>query len=112
MRLKDRRFQTHGRHCVVSLSKTLYPHLSTGSTEENRKLSPHDRKIVDLDVKQQHKQTFLMYTRQFLPDFFYSFALYEFVFLHRVFAYEHDLNICSTLVKENSKQLSKLIPKA
>ena len=30
--------ETHGRHCVVSLSKTLYPLLSTGSTQEDRKL--------------------------------------------------------------------------
>ena len=42
LRLKDRGFQTHRRHCVVSLSKPLYPQLITGSIEENRKLSPHD----------------------------------------------------------------------
>ena len=28
------RFKPHWRHCVVSLSKTLYPPLSTGSTRE------------------------------------------------------------------------------
>ena len=31
-------------HCVVSLCKTLYPLLSTGSTQEDP--SGHDRKIV------------------------------------------------------------------
>ena len=39
------------RHCVVSLSKTLYSLLSTGSTQEYKKMSWHDWKIVDLDVK-------------------------------------------------------------
>ena len=43
-------------HCVVSLNKTLYPLLSTGSTQEDRKLSQHDWKIVDWNVKLQHKQ--------------------------------------------------------
>ena len=41
----------------MSLSKTLYPLLSTGSTHEDRKLSPFDLKIVE----HQHKQiTFLI----------------------------------------------------
>ena len=43
-------------HCAVSLSNTLYPLLSTGSTQEDRKMSQHDWKIVDCDVKHQHKQ--------------------------------------------------------
>ena len=34
LRLRGRWFQPHGRHCVVSLSKILYPLLSTGSTQE------------------------------------------------------------------------------
>ena len=34
------RFKPHRRHCVVSLSKTLYLLLSTGSTQEDR--SRHD----------------------------------------------------------------------
>ena len=38
------------------LSKTLYPLFSTGSTQEDRKLSLHDRKIVDWDKEHQHKQ--------------------------------------------------------
>ena len=38
-----------GGHCVVSLSKTLYPFHSTGSTQDD--LSQHDCKIVDWDVK-------------------------------------------------------------
>ena len=29
-------FETHMSHCVVSLSKRLYPLLSTGSTEADR----------------------------------------------------------------------------
>ena len=35
-------FETHEKHCVVSLRKTLYPLLSTCSTQEDRKLSRHD----------------------------------------------------------------------
>ena len=38
----------------MSLSKTLYPLLSTGSTQED--LSRHNWKTVDWDVKNQHKQ--------------------------------------------------------
>ena len=38
----------------MSLSKTLYPLLSTGSAKED--LSRHDGKIVDWDVKNQNKQ--------------------------------------------------------
>ena len=30
-------FDTHRSHCVVSLSKTLYPLLNTGSTKEDMK---------------------------------------------------------------------------
>ena len=33
-------FEAHRRHCILSLSKTLYPLLSTGSTQED--LSRHD----------------------------------------------------------------------
>ena len=40
----------------MSLSKTLYPLLSTCSTLVHRKMSQHDRKIVDWDVKHQQKQ--------------------------------------------------------
>ena len=39
----------------MSLSKTLYPLLSTGSNQED--LSRHNRKIVDWDVKNKIKQT-------------------------------------------------------
>ena len=46
-------FKPHLRHCVVSLTKTLYPLLSTGSTKEDP--SRHDLKIVDWDVKNQNK---------------------------------------------------------
>ena len=44
----------------LAVVTVLCPQLSTGSTEENSKLSPHDQKIVGLDVKQQHKQNFLI----------------------------------------------------
>ena len=37
---------THQRHCVVSLSKTLYPLLSTGSNHEDGKRSQHDEKML------------------------------------------------------------------
>ena len=47
-------FEPHRRKCVVSLIKTLYPLLSTGSTQEDP--SRHDGKIVDCDVKNQDKQ--------------------------------------------------------
>ena len=47
---KCHKFETHQYHCVVSLSKTLYPLLSTGSTQEDRKASQHD-----WDLKHQHK---------------------------------------------------------
>ena len=42
-------------HCVVSLSKTLYLLLSTGSIQEDP--SRHDWKIVDWGVKNQTKPT-------------------------------------------------------
>ena len=47
---------TTGAVTVVSLSKTLYPLLSTGSTQEGRKLSWHDWKIVHWDKEHQSKQ--------------------------------------------------------
>ena len=34
--------EIHQRQCNVSLSKTLYPLLSTGSNQENRNMSQHD----------------------------------------------------------------------
>ena len=47
-------FEPHQRHCIVALSKTLYPLLSTGSTQEDP--PRHNRKIVDWDVQDPHKQ--------------------------------------------------------
>ena len=41
-------FEPHQSHCVVSLSKTLYPLLSTGSAQET---SLHAWNNVDCDVK-------------------------------------------------------------
>ena len=52
--LKGHECETHRRHCVVSLSKTLYHLLGTGSTQEDRKMSRHDGKVVDWDLKHQH----------------------------------------------------------
>ena len=34
---KGRKFETHLRHCLVSFSKAIYPLLSTGLTQEDRK---------------------------------------------------------------------------
>ena len=43
LRLKGRWYKTERRrHCVVCLSKTLYPLHSTGYTQEDRKSSQHD----------------------------------------------------------------------
>ena len=53
-RLRGHWFKTQQRHCILSLSKTLYPLFSTGSTQEK---SYHDGKIVGWDVKHEHKQT-------------------------------------------------------
>ena len=49
---------TAGR-VAVSLIKTFYALLSTGLTQEGRKLSQHDWKIVDCYIKHQHKQTII-----------------------------------------------------
>ena len=40
------------------LSKTFYPLNSFGSTQEDRKSSRHDLKIVEWDVKHQNKTNF------------------------------------------------------
>ena len=40
----------------MSLSKTLYPLLSTGLIQEDRKLSQYDLKIIDLDINHENKQ--------------------------------------------------------
>ena len=42
LRSKDNWSKAHQRHCVVSLSKTLYPLLNTSSTQEDRKLPQYD----------------------------------------------------------------------
>ena len=49
--------RTAGSHCVVSLSKTLYPLLSTGSTQEDGISSGHDLILFGWDIKHQNKQT-------------------------------------------------------
>ena len=47
-------FEPHRGHCVMSLSKTRYPLLSTGSTQEVP--SRYDCKIVNRDIKNRNKQ--------------------------------------------------------
>ena len=43
-------YLTAGSHCVVSLCKTLYPPLSTGSNEEDRKLSDMTEKSLTVRI--------------------------------------------------------------
>ena len=50
---QDYGFKPHLRHCIVSLSKTLYPLLSTYLIQDD--LSKHNLKIVDWDVKDKKK---------------------------------------------------------
>ena len=59
-------FTPHCRksHCVLSLSKTLCPLLSTGSTQEDP--SQDDLKIVDWDIKNQNKQRLSTYQQMVL----------------------------------------------
>ena len=53
-------FSNHRQsHCVVSLSKTLYTLLSTGSNQEDP--SRPDWKIVDWYIKNQNKETKIDY---------------------------------------------------
>ena len=47
----------------MSLSKKLYPLLSIGSTQEDRKLSRHHCKIVNWNVKHQNKLTHVKRTK-------------------------------------------------
>ena len=70
LRLRDRGFEPHWCHCVVSLSKTLLSFTSTGSTQEDP--SQHNSKIVDWDVKNQTKQTDHVFCgiELFLPNVF------------------------------------------
>ena len=46
----------------MSLSKTLFSLFSTGTTQEDRNLSRHDRKIIDWDVRL--KQTYVVGTQK------------------------------------------------
>ena len=50
---RDRWFEPHRKHCVVSLSKTFYPLLCTGL---NQKIPGMTDKIVDWDIKHKHEQ--------------------------------------------------------
>ena len=51
-RLRGCGFEPHQRYCIVSLSKKLYPLLSTGSTQADP--SQHDWKNVDMDIMNQN----------------------------------------------------------
>ena len=51
LRLRGCWFKFHRGHCVVSLSKTLYPLLSTGSTLKDWKSSKYDWNTVDWNIK-------------------------------------------------------------
>ena len=44
-------------HSVDFLEQTLYSLFSTGSTQEDKKASQHDWKIVDRNAKHQYKHT-------------------------------------------------------
>ena len=46
---------------MCPLGKLLYTPLSTGSTQEDRKLSRYDRKIVDWDINYEHKNKAQMF---------------------------------------------------
>ena len=50
--LKGFEFENYWSHYVLSLSKTLYPLLSTGSTQDDI-----SEKIIDMDIKHQREQT-------------------------------------------------------
>ena len=54
LKLKSCWFETQIRHCFLSLSKMLYPLLSTGS--EVRNCPGINEKIVDWDVKVNTKK--------------------------------------------------------
>ena len=51
----------------MSLIKTLYPLLSTGSTQEG--MSKHDRNFVDWDIKYHNKQAITRLTVKFYNDY-------------------------------------------
>ena len=53
---RGRGFDTNLGH-VVYLSNTLYSAKSTGNTQEVLTQSQYDLKIINWDVKPQHKQT-------------------------------------------------------
>ena len=54
LRSRGCKSESHVRHCIVSLSKTIYPLPNTGSTQEGP--FQYDRKIVGWVVKNQNKQ--------------------------------------------------------
>ena len=51
--LQGHLIESHQRQCILSLSKTLYTLLSTGSTQEDRKSSWYDWKIVCINTNKQ-----------------------------------------------------------
>ena len=77
------------RLCVVSLSKTLYPLLSTGSAQEERKTSLHDWKIADWGLEHQH----------LLTSTAHSYVLFLFVILPLIHIKENFVN-CPNSIRE------------
>ena len=66
LRLKGHKFKTHWRHCIVSLSKTLYPLLvQSRKTENHRDMIL--KKNVDWEVKHYHKQVNSSETHGIVP---------------------------------------------
>ena len=52
----------------MSLSKTLFLLISTGSTREDKKSTGNGLKTVDWDVNHQNKQSFGLFFIMFEPD--------------------------------------------
>ena len=67
-------FEPHQGYFVVSLSKTFYALLSTGSTKED--LSQHDCKIVDLDRKNKKKLIAVVSGSDWLTDFIVGLCVF------------------------------------
>ena len=74
------RFEPHQRHCVVSLSKTLYLLLSTGSTQEGP--SRHDWKKCWLGRKESNQ------TNKYFPYWNMFKSLHRVCFMHGLSIYE------------------------
>ena len=69
--------EPYWRYCILSLSKALYPLLSTCSTQEYP--SRHDWKIFDLDIKNQNKNKLItpdcLFGKQWRPRWSATFSV-------------------------------------